>query len=694
MAIFNQLISQASDAPASPCAAEERESVILESASQESGEEGNAPVREPVPEGLPLLELAELLDQHREWVESAGQRGKKADLRHVDLEGAELAGVNLQGADLHKAKLRGADLSMANLQGASLVQADLQETSLLGTELRGANLMGANLLGAAGLWLGRLGRSNLFGAVLPDSAFDLDGTKAADQATNRARWFYAALFACALLAGLGIFTTSDLRLLQNASTIPLPALGNVLPMSGFYLGGPLLLFGLYLRLHFLVLRLWGSLAALPAVYPNGRTMERSGSWFLLGLARGHFPWQRESRTAFSRLETAVCALLAYWIVPAVLFLFWVRYLTRQDLRGTLLHAALLTAAVFVALALPGMVARILETGEFPPRGRPGVYRSIFFSLGAAAALGCLLVLVSFGILRGAAPDSRSGDASSTEIRRLAAQALWFAGYTPYADLNEAEISSRPPGAASDEETVAQAQGAHLNQMSLRYADGYRAFLVNARLWRADLEGARLSESDLRSANLREARLVRASLDRARAERATLVGADARGANFAVADLRSADLSYAELEDAILAQAKLGGATLYGAGLQRARLVRAELDKADLRDANLENAVLTLADLHDADLSQAKLAGARLTGAHLKGAMLLEADLRHADLHGAVLPETVLREALLDGANLDGADLRGALGLTAAQVCSAANWRAAQMDEALRLEVEHRCGDPR
>jgi len=55
---------------------------------------------------------------------------------------------------------------------------------------------------------------------------------------------------------------------------------------------------------------------------------------------------------------------------------------------------------------------------------------------------------------------------------------------------------------------------------------------------------------------------------------------------------------------------------------------------------------------------------------------------------------VLREALLDGANLDGADLRGALGLTAAQICSAANWRGAQMDEVLRQEVEHRCGDLR
>src|SRR5580704_2874852 len=77
---------------------------------------------------ISVLELAEILDQHRIWVESAGESGNKADL----------SGVNLQGAQLQRANLAGADLSMANLRGANLIQADLHDTNLLGAELRGA----------------------------------------------------------------------------------------------------------------------------------------------------------------------------------------------------------------------------------------------------------------------------------------------------------------------------------------------------------------------------------------------------------------------------------------------------------------------------------------------------------------------------------------------------------------------------
>src|SRR6266852_6190540 len=95
--------------------------------------------------GISLIELAEILDQHKIWVESGGESGIKADLCGVNLAKADLTGVNLQGADL----------SMANLRGASLVRSNLQNANLLGTELRGANLMGANLYGAEGLWFGR-----------------------------------------------------------------------------------------------------------------------------------------------------------------------------------------------------------------------------------------------------------------------------------------------------------------------------------------------------------------------------------------------------------------------------------------------------------------------------------------------------------------------------------------------------------
>ncbi|MGB2590977.1 MAG: pentapeptide repeat-containing protein, partial [Candidatus Acidiferrum sp.] len=113
---------------------------IQESQSHLSAEEATG--------SISLIDLAEILDQHKIWVESGGESGVKADLCGVNLSHADLTGVNLEGAFIQRANLTGADLSMANLRGASLVQSELRDANLLGTELRGANLMGANLYGA------------------------------------------------------------------------------------------------------------------------------------------------------------------------------------------------------------------------------------------------------------------------------------------------------------------------------------------------------------------------------------------------------------------------------------------------------------------------------------------------------------------------------------------------------------------
>src|SRR3984893_8697987 len=253
------------------------------------------------PSSIPLIELAQILDEHKMWVESGGETGAKADLTGANLAGADLTGVNLQDAILTKANLAGADLSMATLRGATVVPADLRNTTLLGTELRGASLMGTTLYGAEGLWVGRLGGTNLFDALLPESVAEFSSTNPIAEASKIARVFYFTTLAVSVICCLMIVFTTDVRLLLNASALPLAHFGNVLPMTGFYLGAPLVLFALYLRFHFLLLRLWGSIAALPAVFPDGQTPERDGPWFLMGLIRKHFRWLRDGRSPLAVL---------------------------------------------------------------------------------------------------------------------------------------------------------------------------------------------------------------------------------------------------------------------------------------------------------------------------------------------------------------------------------------------------------
>lgn len=641
---------------------------------------------------ISLIDLAETLDQHKLWVESDGESGNKADLCGVNLSRADLTGVNLEGAFLQRANLTGADLSMANLRGASLVQANLRNSNLLGTELRGANLMGANLYGAEGVWVGRLGGTNLFDAVLPETIAAFDTSKAIADATKFARWFYFLILGLSLACLTLIGYTTDVRLIVDASAIPIPRLGRFLSMTSFYLGAPLVLFVLYLRFHFLLLRLWGSMSGLPAVFKDGQTLEKDGPWYLMGLVRRHFRWMREGRSPFWVLETVVATILAYWVVPATLFMFWLRYLARQDFRGTLLHAFLLTLSVAAATCVPTILARVLQPGDLLRHKSKNLWRLSFATARAALLTGCALLLFSLGVNRGLPSDGEiAPQHPAASALRWVSEAMQSIGYRPYAELTEAMLSGPPPRGNWSEEALPSVPGAKLNEMNLRFARAYKAYLVNAKLWRANLEGAYLSEADMRGSNLREVTLRDAVLDRVQASKIVLVSADASRANFTGADLRGADFSFATLTDARLSNVRLGGATMYAASLRNAQMLRSDLTRADMRDTKMEHVVLSFATLEQTDFSSAKLNDSNATGAQFKGTILMDADLRNADLRGASFNAAIFRETLIAGANVASADMRGALGLTAEQVCSTQGWQGAQFDADVLAQTQALCG---
>jgi uncharacterized protein YjbI with pentapeptide repeats len=641
-----------------------------------------------------LLEVAETLDQHRLWIESDGKEGARGDFSGANLEDVDLTGANLQGAQLHKAKLRGADLSMANLRNANLVEADLRDANLLGTEFSGANLMGANLYGSQGLWLGRMGGTNLFDASLPEAVAALSGSKTIAQFTQSARWFYLMLMAMCIGAFALISMTTDVRLLLDESAFRTARIPNILPLQGFYLGTPLLLTIFYLRLQFLLLRLWGSMGGLPAVFPDGQTPEKDGRWYLMGPIRPFLRWSRDPRSPLGMVESYVAAVLAFWAVPATLFFFWLRYLVLQDYRGTLLHVFLFTVASAGACASPRIVKRVLRPGDWVDERTSEFVHDVYKALRIPALAGFVLFLMSLGVIRGLPGDSNlRTDVGRGDPRRWAATIFQSVGYRPYANLTDENISTHNADMGNGDSPSNEATGPRLNEIDLRYARGYHAEFANARMWRANLEGASLAEVDFRQANLRESNLRSASMGRVRAEKANLVSADAQGATFAGGLFQNADLSYANLQGTTLTTANLAHATLYSVNLRAANLLRAELSHADLRDTKLEGAVLSLATLEQTDLSAAKLIRVNATGAQFKGTILLESDMTMADLRGAAFPGAVLRQVKLDGANLMGADLRGALGLEAWQVCSAQGWRGAQLDPDVKLAVEQSCGTP-
>jgi len=642
--------------------------------------------------------LEETLASHREWVESKGTSGKRADLSGAKLEGADLISVNFRSADLSSANLKGADLLLADLRDACLARADLQESCLVGANLEGATLEGASLETAMGLVPRQLAGANLHEATLPPQILEFSALAEFESASQTSMRFFGVTLSLSFLSWLIIWVTKDVQLLGDSAIIPFlhsPAAAVALPTVEFYLTAPVLLCIFYLAFLFQLQRVWDSVLELPAIFPDGRVLGNNGPRILLGLLRTHFRWMNQDPPSTRMIEKAISVLLAYWIVPGTLLLYWARYLTLQEMHGTILHMLLAIVAMGVAVYATIRIGRPRERWTEGKSDKSVSTRLIRVKpLPMAIGLGVMLAFVSVGVFTGVPHDaSRAPQFGSANIRRWVPTAFSWIGFDPYANLTEAVISNKPEGWTGEPGQVSSVKGARLNNTKFRYAQAYGVFLVNAHLWRSDFEGSFLSQADMRGADLSQSNLRFATMDRVQLNHANLDRANLDGANLARADLRDANLSYATLVDATLVDARLDGASFYGAKLPSANLVRASLEKADLRSAHLENANLEHADFQQAYLWATALPGANLKRAQLQTAIFIDADLRSADLREAQFSGTVLNGADLSGSNLDGADLRGALQLSAYQICSARSRQYTLLDESLQAQVDAQCGVP-
>jgi uncharacterized protein YjbI with pentapeptide repeats len=641
--------------------------------------------------------LTEILEQHGSWLDSQGATGTQADLSRENLENSDLIDARLQEALLNKINLQRADLMLADMRGASLLQANLKDANLLGTVLHQANLQAATLEGATGLLNRQLAGANLFGAVLPTDTSPSEGLRFVKVVASKAGWFLVATLAINALAWIRIFTTRDAQLLRNAPALPFFGLQADVPFVPFYLFGPVIILSLYVSFHLYLQRLWDGAAQLPAIFPDGRGLDSCLPWFARWAARMHCKWLKSTRSPLAFLEAGIAMLLLYWVTPATIVLFWGRYLTLEDMRGTSALVLLVVGAVTAALGFPRMVGKAFGA-DWPRPAKAAKsprWRTMMSRSAVPIGVGVILLLLSIGIIQGAPHDfGRNSESANSGVDSWAAEVLWTAGYNPYGQLTEADVSTKPPLWTGKDEELAEVKGASLNRLKLRYIQAYGAFFAKARLWQTDLRNAYLSEADLREANLRQAAMQFVVLDRAKLARASLQESDLRNANLNRANLREANLSSATLSDATLLDATLDNASLYKADLRNALLQRASLKQADLREANLENANLTMANLQETYLTSTKMHNAQLKQADLSLAILTEADLRNADLSGSDLQGAILRGADMTGVNLQGANLRGAVGVSGRQICSAANHSQAQLDENLQREVESLCANIR
>jgi TIR domain/Pentapeptide repeats (8 copies) len=93
---------------------------------------------------------ADLRRVNFDYASFSGANLRRANLRKASLDGvtfyaANLSEANLSKTDLHSARFLQADLSWANLRGADLQWAEIYDTKLNGADLNGAELVGTTL---------------------------------------------------------------------------------------------------------------------------------------------------------------------------------------------------------------------------------------------------------------------------------------------------------------------------------------------------------------------------------------------------------------------------------------------------------------------------------------------------------------------------------------------------------------------
>ena len=470
-----------------------------------------------------------------------------ADLQGANLQGANLAGAvlieaNLQDANLQGANLEHADLTRAHLQHANLSEPDLQRDATAnsngdpmprsmngahveGAILKEAFLANANLEGATGLVPEQLAGTSLTGASLPSALKEkFQNLDYIEQTSKYARSLFFILLLACLYALITIAATTDAQLVSSSASLLLPLFHVKVPVVSFYFLAPLLLMGVYLALNLSLQRLWEQLAKLPAIFPDGTSLdEKAHPWLLIGLVRSrvfHLTLQ-ENRPLLVVPQNLFYSLLAWGVVPLTLTVIWWRYLSRHDWYWTVAQLCLIAIASAMAVFFGKVSRSTLRGKRRQPKKDKYIIRQALIGSACGLVMFASCLFLSYGAIEGARP----GYDTEMDILQTASTLSWLpwtyaqVHLDPFAELKDEALSTKSEN-WTEKSPLDHIKGASLQGRDLRYGNLRNAFLV-----KADLSNANLSKADLSGADLRFANLGGATLEGANLSGANLTGAD-------------------------------------------------------------------------------------------------------------------------------------------------------------------------
>ena len=165
---------------------------------------------------------------------------ERAHLEGAHLQGGHLEGAHLQGGHLERANLEGAHLERAHLERANLEEADLTEAHLKEADFTKAKLRkvdftdttgwpdvtlrDANLEGATGLLGSEFAGADLTGATLPAKIEEFKALDHVAEISARTRNVFVGIVVACVYSWLTIATTTDVALMTNTASTPLPVI--------------------------------------------------------------------------------------------------------------------------------------------------------------------------------------------------------------------------------------------------------------------------------------------------------------------------------------------------------------------------------------------------------------------------------------------------------------------------------------
>ena len=473
-----------------------------------------------------------------------------------------------------------------------------------------------------------------------------------DQSSMRNRTLLIAFLFLLLYICITVGVTTDLQLFLHNGKVTLPLLDTPIPLFGFYLIAPVILWAVHFNLFFNLKRHRKKLNDWFQSESN-----KDEIWLLPFLL--NYPGKLRNDNLDNILLRVSLSILIFVSPPGVLLFIQIRFSAYQSNWITSFHFVVFLLDILIVIRywndiFPQYHKNENAVNKFKSQLKNGFLRLLIILIVGGSALnflGTFRIIFFPHVLQDWVNNENSPIFPAKVVETI---------LKPHLELQGEELVKKvPENWGNCEGNINFVVGYDFQNRSLNFANFEYADLAKADLRNARLHGANLVNACLRETNLEKAILRGADLSQAELQGVNLSRANLQEANLFKAIMQGANLSRANLQEANLSQAELQGANLFRAIMQGANLSRAELQEAYLGSAELQEANFSRADLHGADLWEAKMQGTNLSEAELQEANLSRAELQGADLKSADLQGAVLRSADLQGTNLVRAKLQGA-----------------------------------